>query len=127
MVDRVNGAIWERSIQNHSNLGPPSNKPIKRSTCQITKQNVSVYSTSNHNSGSEEVFRLHSYICYTRSLHSVATFDSTTTVPQRNFFIHLRGKTDYPIQEVAGIVNLFAENEIQMPSVLHEPIRSVEI
>lgn len=126
-MDRVNDAIWERQIQNHSNSGSPSNKPVKSSTCQITKQNVRVYSTSNHNLDREEVFRLHSYIRYTRSLRKVTTFDSTTSVPQRNCFIQLQGITDYPIQEVAFVVNLLAENEIQMHSMLHEPIGRVEI
>lgn len=63
-----------------------------------------VYSVSNHNSGSEEVFRLRSYIRYTRSMPRVATFDSTTTVPQRNFSIQLQGITDYPIKKVAIVV-----------------------
>jgi hypothetical protein len=55
------------------------------------------------------------------------TFDSTTTVPQWNFFIQLQGITDYPIQEVAGVVNLLAENEMPMHIVLYEPTASVEI
>lgn len=124
VADRVNDAIWGKIDTKSFKFGPSSNKPIKSSTCQITKQNVWVSSTSNHNSVSEEGFR--SYIRYTRSFRRVATFDSTITDPQRNFFVQLQGITDYPIQEVAE-VKLLAENDIQMHSVLHEPTGSVEI
>jgi hypothetical protein len=39
VIDRIkNDAIWDRSIQNLSHSGPPSNKPIKSSTCRITRR-----------------------------------------------------------------------------------------